>query len=328
MRDSIVAGLLLTASLVGTARAQPPAAPPPEGTLQVMLLGTGSGPSIRAERLGIATLVRAGSEQLLFDSGRSVTTGLARLGITAAGVTKVFLTHLHSDHVVGLPELWLFPWASQSRSTPISVWGPAGTRAMAEHLVQAFDFDIRIRRDVDEHYPAAGIQLLATDITEGVVYEANGVKVTAFLVDHAPIVPAFGYRIDYRGHSVVISGDTKPSENLVEHSQGVDVLIHELGLWKGDPRLQGPLDELMPGSRATRAQAVAIAGHHTDGVEAGEIFARTKPKLAVFSHYNVDPTATLPLVRQAYAGPVLFGEDSTTIDIASEVSVRPLRSTQ
>ena len=92
------------------------------------------------------------------------------------------------------------------------------------------------------------------DIHEGVVYAANEVKVTAFLVDHAPVSPAFGYRIDYRGRSVVLSGDTKPSDNLVKFSQGVDVLIHEVGRWKQDPVFDGPPGELIPGTRATRGQ--------------------------------------------------------------------------
>ena len=165
---------------------------------------------------------------------------------------------------------------------------------MIQHLQEAFAFDIHVRRDVDERFPAEGIRVIATDIREGVVHEANGVKVTAFLVDHAPITPAFGYRVDYRGHSVVMSGDTKPSENLIKFSQHVDVLIHEVGRWKTDPALAGPPGELFPGSRATRGQILTIANHHTDGVEAGRIFERVKPKLAVFSHFNVEPANPRP----------------------------------
>jgi ribonuclease Z len=136
------------------------------------------------------------------------------------------------------------------------------------------------------------------------------------------VSPAFGYRIDYRGHSAVLSGDTKPSDNLVKFSQGTDLLIHEVGRWKQDPVFIGPPDEVVPGTRTTRRQGRIIAEHHTDGAEAGRIFERVKPKLAVFSHYNVDPAATLPLVRQAYAGPVQFGEDLMTIEIGDRVTVR------
>ena len=319
-RFGLLVGLLLIAAHA-TMRSQEPPARTDDSRLKVTLLGTISGPVANAQRLGISTLVTAGPETLLFDCGRSLMTGLARLAINPAGVTKVFLTHLHSDHVAGLPELYLFPWASSGRSVPLQVWGPRGTRDMVGHLQKAFAFDIRIRRDVDEKFPADGIKANVTDIHEGVVYSASEVKVTAFLVDHSPVDPAFGYRIDYRGHSAVLSGDTKPSDNLVKFSQGADLLIHEVGRWKQDPVFIGPPDEVVPGTRTTRRQGRIIADHHTDGAEAGRIFERVQPKLAVFSHYNVDPAATLPLVRQAYAGPVQFGEDLMTIEIGERVTV-------
>ena len=294
-----------------------------DSTMKVVLLGTRSGPAVDAQRLGISTLVLAGPEKLLFDCGRAMTTGMARLAINPADVTKVFLTHLHSDHIVSLPELVLFPWASQGRAAPVQVWGPDGTRSMVKHLLEAFSFDIHIRRDVDEKFSPEGIKVIANDIREGVVHEANGVKVTAFSVDHGPVKPAFGYRIDYQGHSVVISGDTKPSDSLVKFSQHVDVLIHELGQSKQDPRLTGPPDELIPNLRLTRRQARTIVDHHTDAAEAGQVFERVQPKLAVFSHFpNIVPADALRLVRQSYAGRVEFGEDLMTIDIGSAVNIR------
>lgn len=161
--------------------------------------------------------------------------------------------------------------------------------------------------------------MISSDIHQGVVYQANGVTVTAFLVDHGPVKPAFGYRVDYQGHSVVMSGDTKPSENLIKYSQGVDVLIHEVGRSKQDPVLVGPPDEILP-SGATRRQARVIADHHTDPVEAGQVFAQVKPRLAVFSHGG--SAAILPLVRQNYSGPVEVGDDMMTIDIGENIDVR------
>jgi ribonuclease Z len=289
--------------------------------LQVLLLGTAGGPTFNAQRLGIGTLVLAGPEKLLFDAGRSITTGMSRMGIDPVDVTKVFITHLHSDHVISLPELYLFPWVSQGRSAPLQVWGPEGTRSMMENLQKAFAFDIHIRRDVDEKASPDGVKFVATDIRQGVVYDANGVKVTAFLVDHGPVKPAFGYRVDYRGHSVVMSGDTKPSDNLVQFAQGADVLIHEVGRSKQDPALLGPPNERIAGGFGTRQQLRTIADHHTDPAEAGQVFQRVKPKLAVFSHYNVAPAATVPLVKQNYSGRVEFGEDLMTIDIGDTITV-------
>ena len=292
-----------------------------ESNLTVILLGTAGGPTFSAQRHGISTLVLAGPEKLLFDCGHGMTAGMSALAIDPADVTKVFLTHLHSDHVISLPELYLFPWASQGRNKPLQIWGPEGTSAMMKHLQEAFEFDIHIRRDVDEKFPAEGIKAIPTDIQEGVVYEANGAKVTAFLVDHGPVKPAYGFRVDFRGHSVVISGDTKPTENLVKFSRGVDLLIHELGPSKVDPALAGPLDELFPNSRQTRRQRKIIAEHHTDPTEAGQVLQRVKPKLAVFSHAAVASPAALGLVRQSYAGPVEFGEDLMTIEVGDAVTV-------
>src|SRR5262249_23129438 len=137
--------------------------------------------------------------------------------------------------------------------------------------------------------------------------------------------PAFGYRVDFRGRSVVLSGDTRPSENVVKFAAGADLLIHELGRWKQDPALTGPPDELLPNSRQTRRQVARIAEHHTDGVELGQLLDRAKPKVAIVSHYNSNPQVTLPLVRQHYAGRIEFGEDLMTIDVGAVVDVRRFR---
>ena len=304
----VVLGLL---SNVFSVQAQTPTQIGPG--IRVILLGTRGGPAIEAQRPGIGTLIVAGRETLLIDCGRDMSAAIARMAILPADVTKVFLTHLHSDHVVGLSELYLFPWATQGRSTPLQVWGPHGTKAMMEHLQKAFAFDIHIRRDVDEKFSADGIKVVASDVREGVVYRSNGVTVTAFLVDHAPVVPAFGYRVDYQGHSVVLSGDTRVSDNLIKFAKGADLLIHEVGMSNG---------------RGTRRQLRSIVEHHTDPSEAGMIFEKVKPKLAVFSHYTGGvTTAALPLVRQNYSGALEFGEDGMIIDVGETVSVKRLPST-
>lgn len=292
-----------------------------EPDMRVVLLGTAGGPVIRPNQVGIGTLVLAGDQMLLFDVGRGVPGTLRQVPVRPANISAVFLTHLHSDHVVALPELYLFPWASDGRRAPFRIWGPSGTRAMMEHLQAAFAYDIHVRRDIDEHFPAEGIAVEATDIEPGVVYEANGVTVTAFLVDHSPIEPAYGYRVDYRGRCVVLSGDTKPSPNLIRFATGADLLIHEVGRWKDDPALAGDPDERLPNS-LTRRQMRDIAAHHTDPVEAGEVFDQARPKLAVFSHYAMATADLLPLVRRTYDGRVEVGQDGMLIEIGDEVRVR------
>jgi ribonuclease Z len=181
----------------------------------------------------------------------------------------LFLTHLHSDHVIQVPDLLLTGWAGGGRRIPLEVWGPKGTRDMMDHLQQAFAFDIHMRRDVDERLVGDGIKVVSHDIKQGIVYDEQGVKVTAFLVDHGPVTPAFGYRVDYRGHSVALSGDTRVSENLIQFAKGVDVLVHE------------SVDADAVRARSTnRDAAEAILAHHATPEQAGEVFARVKPRLA------------------------------------------------
>lgn len=199
------------------------------------------------------------------------------------------------------------------RDTPLPVWGPEGTKAMMEHLQEAYAFDIHIRRDVDTKLPGAGVMVVAKDIGEGVVYNSAGVKVTAFLVDHGEIKPAFGYRVDYGGHSVTMSGDTRPSENLIKFAQGTDVLIHEVI----DPEaFEGTVTADSPEQRKK------IVEHHTTPEQAGTVFLRVKPRLAVYSHIvPPDVPDVIPHTRKTYAGPLEVGEDLMSIDIGDKIEV-------
>ena len=278
--------------------------------IEVTLLGTGT-PRPMIERFGMSTLVQAGGETLLFDAGRGCTVRLAQAGVPLKDVSKLFLTHLHSDHTVGIPDLWLTGWIF-NRAGPLEVWGPKGTSAMVEGLRNAYAYDVHVRRDVDEKLPTAGAGIESHEISEGVVYEENGVKVTAFLVDHGPVKPAFGYRVGYGGHSVVLSGDTRPSENLVKHAQGADVLVHEVYALTPE-QLKDPLEE-------------KILAHHSSPEQAGEIFSRVKPKLAVYSHIgraNVPADELMRRTRKTYEGPLEVGEDLMRIEVGKEVKVVP-----
>ncbi len=157
--------------------------------IRVTLLGTGN-PRPSIDRFGPSTLVEAGKVRLLVDAGRGTSIRLFQVGGNEllAGIDMVLLTHLHSDHVVGFPDLWLTGWIF-GRQKPLAVCGPAGTVAMMEHLRQAFSFDITTRRDIDEHFAAAGIEMKVTDVGPGVLLQRDGVNVTAFLVDHGPVAP-------------------------------------------------------------------------------------------------------------------------------------------
>jgi ribonuclease Z len=283
----------------------------PKHSLKVTLLGTGT-PRPVMQRFGPSILVEAGGQKLLFDCGRGCTQRLYQAKVPFSEVTALFLTHLHSDHIVGIPDLWLTGWIN-GRRTPLRVWGPRGTQQMMKGLGQAYEFDIHIRRDVDEQIPGEGVVEKATDIEEGVVYEDGGVKVTAFNVDHGLVKPALGYRVDYGGHSVVLSGDTRYSENLIKFAQGSDVLIHEVLAANAYEALNAAL---------TKRQMEKVMAHHTKTEEAAMVFAKVKPKLAVYSHI-VPPNATdlLSDTRKGYSGPVEVGEDLMSIEIGDKVEV-------
>jgi ribonuclease Z len=285
----------------------------------VTLLGTGS-PQPRVDRFGPATLIEAGGQKVLIDCGRGAAQRIWQLGIPLSKVAAVFLTHLHSDHIVGIPDLWLTGWQPSlhgQRTHPFRIWGPAGTKAMMDKLTEAYQADIQFRLN-DEKSPPDGIAVMAEDIAQGVVYEKDGLKVTAFDVDHKPISPAFGYRIDYAGYSVVVSGDTRVSENLIRFSKGTDVLIHEVAMVR-----QEMLDKSAP--------MRALMAHHTSPEEAGTVFSRVKPRLAIFNHLvlvTADPKISAPTVadvvagsRRTWDGPMEVGEDLMRVKIGKTIEV-------
>jgi ribonuclease Z len=304
--------IALAAALFAAAAAS--AAPP---AITVVLLGTGNPrPAVRG---GPAILVQGGGRTLLFDAGRGAE---ERLFARDAGskIDALFLTHLHSDHTVGIPDLWLTGWLF-GRTAPLRIYGPAGTESLCRGLERAYAFDVRIRRDVDEKLPARGADLDPRELGDAAVVSEGGLRVTAFLVDHGPVKPALGYRIDAGGRSVVLSGDTRPSENLVKFARGTDVLIHEVIV--PDAERGGAA------SSFSREQRERIIAHHTTPEQAGEIFAKVKPKLAVYSHIVPSFATASDLVaptRKTYSGPLEVGEDGTTIEVGDSVRVlRPPR---
>jgi ribonuclease Z len=277
---------------------------------RVTLLGTGAPPPV-LDRFGPSTLVEVGDEKFIFDAGRGAMQRLHQLQIPFAKITGVFLTHHHSDHVVGFTDLWLTGWIGRpwgKREVPLRVWGPEGTKQMMEHLAKAFFVDIRVR---SKSYPAEGVKLEAEEIREGVVYDHQGVKVSTFEVDHGgEKLPAFGYRVDYRGRSAVLSGDTTFNENLIRHARGADLLVHEV-------------TAAARSAAENAAQLKRIASNHTTPEQAGEVFAHAAPKLAVYNHLLLFGGARaedlIPATRKNYSGPLLVGEDLMSIEIGENV---------
>lgn len=302
----------LTIAIVGVLSAGPASAQNAE-TFRVTLLGTAS-PSPRPTRFGPSTLVEAGDQKLLIDAGRGVPIRLRQLNVPIGKIDALFLTHFHSDHTSGVPDVWLTGWLAPAfgqRKGAFHVIGPTGAKQLMDGLQQAYAADIRIREE-DEKLSPDDIAVTVDEFSrDGVVYEKNGVRVTAFEVNHGDVIkPAYGYRVDYRGKSVVISGDTRFTENVVKFGTGVDVLIHEVGF-------AGPeMMKLPPIQR--------ILAHHISPQEAGTVFDRAKPKLAVYTHIVRLGNASSPepsnseivnATRQTYKGPLVLGEDLMTFEI-------------
>jgi ribonuclease Z len=287
---------------------------------KVTLLGTGD-PIPRIDRFGPATLVEVGGQELLFDVGRGATQRLVQMNIALSAIDAVFLTHFHHDHLVGLPDIWMTGWIPPPfgrRSVPFEVWGPTGTASLLKNLEEAFVLNTRIRIP-DELLSPAGIEMVAHEFdADGVIYEKDGVKVTAFAVDHGDLIkPAYGYRIDYDDRAVVISGDTRFDRNLIAAAKGADLIVHEVALAS---------DELLASSEQFRR----IVAHHTTPEEAGIVFAEVAPKLAVYTHLvmlssRTIPEAPLPSLitrtRTNYNGPLVIGEDLMSFIVDDTVSI-------
>lgn len=309
---------LLASAVLLLALASAPAGAADE--FRVTLLGTGD-PIPRIDRFGPATLVEVGGQRLLFDVGRGASQRLTQLGIPLSGVKAVFLTHFHSDHVTGIPDLWMTGWLPPPfgrRAAPFEVWGPTGTASMLRNLELAFEANTRIRIP-DELLPPEGIKTVAHEFDrDGVVYSVDGVQVTAFAVNHGDLIkPAYGYRIDYKGRAVVISGDTRFDENLIKAAKGADLVIHEVALAS---------DELLASSEQFRR----IVAHHTTPEQAGTVFARVNPKLAVYTHLVMLSGPTIPeaplgslitRTRSTYQGPLVIGEDLMSFIVDDKVSI-------
>jgi ribonuclease Z len=271
----------------------------PSDGMRVTLLGTGT-PFPNAERFGSAILVEVAGKTLLFDCGRGVVIRLTQAGVNPKEIDSLFITHLHSDHVVGIPDLWLSGWFL-GRDRPLPMWGPSGTHSMAKHLVQAFAYDISIRQAAPDPLPAKGVEIDAKDIDQGEIYNDGLTRVSAFLVDHGSVKPAFGYRVDSAGHSVVISGDTKFCQNLVDFARGADCLIH--AAWSAGWRNPAP-----PSKRSIAS-----------GEDAGRVLAMVKPKLGVISHYK-DEEELGDAVRKEYKGPLVIAKDLMIISVGEMVT--------
>ena len=291
-----------------------------EYDIKLTFLGTGA-PRPSPKRYGPSILLEAGDTKLLVDAGPGMRQRIFQAGgfELLTDIDTVLITHLHFDHTIELPNLWLTGWLF-GRKKNMQVYGPEGTEEFMNHFEQAFDWDLRYRYLTNVH--VEGSDLITTDIEPGVFYNKNGVKITAFDVAHLPMDPdteellglegaTFGYRVDYKGRSVVFSGDTRslPGSKIIEISKGVDVLVHETQIpYPGDSK------------EAKLANVSMIV--HSSPEQVAYVFNETRPRLGIYHHIIPPETTRDELLGMTdYDGRMEVAEDLMTLMIGDEITV-------
>jgi ribonuclease Z len=286
--------------------------------LRVHLIGTG-GPELTPERAGMSTLIDVNGRKFLFDAGRGALQNIYLSRIHPNEVTKVFLTHLHNDHFEGLPSLWITPWFMFARKQKIEVCGPPGTGEMVQGMRLMLNHDVERRSN--PVFRREDLDIKTTEVGEGVVYDEGGIKITAFPVEHVDGNPAFGYRLDAGNRSVLISGDTTYSDNVVKYGSRVDLMVHNVAAFSERMLNAG---EMKP-----------VLEKLTTPEQAAQIFSKAMPRLAVFSHIvkkelpgAAGDAVVIERTRQAgYSGPLQMGLDRMTVEVGDDIKVLPPQPT-
>lgn len=288
--------------------------------MTVVLCGTGS-PLADPERAGACTAVVAGGQLVMVDAGPGSWEALDLTKLPTGALSAVLLTHFHSDHIGDLGEAMTQSWIA-GRSAPLPVYGPPGTKQVVDGFVAAYaqDASYRTLHHDPAHMPPAAAPAVAHEIALGdaadadaVVFDNNGLKVTMFRVLHDPVTPAVGYRFDYKGNSVVVSGDTAKSASVVKHAQGADLLIHEALNREMMGRVAAIVSKL--GNERLGKMANDTLNYHTSPVEAAEVARDAGVHTLVFSHVVPGPRNAimrrmfLSGVDEVFEGEVVLGED-------------------
>lgn len=298
----------------------------PDG-LHVALCGTGS-PLPDPNRSGPCTAIIAGGRVFIVDAGDGSARTSARMGLAPARIAGVFLTHFHSDHIDGLGAIALQHWAGGSAAAPLQLIGPTGVERIAAGFNEAYALDSGYR--IAHHGPAVvppsgfGLSARPFAFAEGAqsatVYDQDGLRVTAFVVNHAPAAPAVGYRFDYKGRSVVVSGDCAPSPVLEAAAKGADVLVHEALA----PNLVAVLEK---SARTAKRENLAhifqdIPEYHTSPKDAADLATRAGVKALVFTHIvPALPTRALEpafLNGAQFGGPMWIGADGDLVSLPAD----------
>ena len=277
------------------------------GRTRLILLGTAGGPRPLKKRSASAQAIVSGESTYIVDCGYGVARQMVLAGLELKQLSNVFITHHHSDHDIDLGPLLQLAWLS-GLTNAVDCWGPPPMRRMIDDYFRFEAFDIRVRQ-LDEHRPAFRPLVRAHELKGGGPVMNDGrVRVTAAKVDHPPIDLALAYRFDARDRSIVISGDTRPTQSLVRLASGADVLVHEAMM---PDRVRELVAKLPNGQELARS----VLSHHTSAEQAGQIAAAAGVKMLVLSHLvpaedpGVPDDEWLAAARRHYSGPIVVGRD-------------------
>jgi ribonuclease BN (tRNA processing enzyme) len=300
-RRTAVAGLVSTLLAVGSLQAQT------TNHTRLILLGTGGGPRAKKHRMNSGQAIVAGGKIYVVDCGYGVTHQMVVAGLPLRQLRHVFVTHHHSDHDVELGPLLQLAWAA-GLTTRVDCWGPPPMQRMIRDYLRYEAYDLAIRVKDEGRVPLAPL-IHAHDLGGGGrVLDDGHVQVTAAKVRHPPVDLALAYRFDAPDRSIVISGDTRPSADLVRLAKGADVLVHEAMLSEHVGEL---IQSLPDRERLLRS----VLGHHTTAEQAGQIAAEAGVKLLVLSHLvpgedpDVPDAKWIAAARRHYSGPIIVGRD-------------------
>ena len=274
---------------------------------KLVLLGTGGGPRPRKASSGAAQVILIEKTAYVVDCGDGVARQLVLADVPLATVRHIFLTHQHSDHNADFGNLILLAWAAGLR-TRVDAWGPPPLERMTRLFFEMNAYDIRTRIADEGRIPLVPLVHTHEQMRGGLVMQDDNVKVTAALVRHPPVVPAFGYRFDAPDRSIVISGDTALSDNLIALAQGADILVHDALYPPG-------VDRLVAGVPNATALKDSIMSHHSTAEDAGRAAQRAGVKMLVLSHLVPadDPSVTdqmwIDAARRHFRGTVVVGKD-------------------
>ena len=298
-RRALLTGVLTLATNVSQAGRQ--------GDTRLILLGTGGGPRPRKASSGSAQVIVSNGAAYVIDCGDGVARQLAFAGVPLPSLRHIFITHQHSDHTADYGNLILLAWTA-GLSTRIDTWGPPPLERMTKLFFEMNASDISTRITNEGRVPIVPLVHIHELRAGGAVLSDDNVKVTSTVVDHPPVVPAFAYRFDARDRSIVISGDTSPSQNLVKLAAGADVLAHSV-------MYPAAIDRLVARVPNAAALKASILAHQTSAEDAGRVAQEAGVKTLVLSHFVPpdDPEVTeamwLAAARRRFRGTVILGRD-------------------